>query len=112
MTCCLSCANMARFADISLHKYIQQVHDFIHSIDSGIKTGAHLKKRAKLSNEEKAQEQLRAFMSDLKIRVTEFKTTYESPYFKKVQLYYPEIAKAFLQHKRNLCSKVSVLESV
>lgn len=103
--CCDACASVSRRAEMRLQKYIQELHTHIHDIEQKVDSLNHLQKRHANSTPEvhaKTKTQLGAFVNDFKTLITKFKTAYESPYFNKVAVHYPELAKVLLRCKNKI----------
>lgn len=104
-TCCELCSRPLRFGMMSVQNYVVSLHALIHKLEDFRKNFNHFERRLSMANdvvERKVINDLEALSADYQTTLKEFSTLLESPYYVKVESFYPDLFKVLAQLSRKV----------
>lgn len=111
-SCCDICGRPLRFALMNIQKFVQDLHNQAHDLDAKIADYERQERRVTAclpENACKVRGQHDMYLCDLKDTVASFNAGFADPYFGKVEVHYPEIAKILKQIRAKLFNSKTFL---
>jgi hypothetical protein len=109
-SCCEVCGRPLRFGLMSLQKFLNEMHNKIHILQSEIPQISRYEKRlsnCSFENKEKIEIQFEECKKNLKNIHESFNSDFENPYYQKIAIYYPEIISSFNHFKNKFNQEIS-----